>query len=286
MSSNNDGIIVILSSPSGTGKTTLAKLILQKKKFVNSVSHTTRIPRSNEDHGKDYFFVKKEIFEDLIKNDEFLEYAKVFDNYYGSRKRFVTENLNNGKNVIFDIDWQGEEQIKNKKLKYKLITFFVLPPSKKVLFDRLSNRDMKDKLTVELRMKEFKKDVLHWKNYDYVVINDNLEDCFSEIAKLIESEINGLEILSKKIDKNFAKAVNIIKKTNGKIIVTGVGKSGIIAKKIAATFSSTGSPSQFIHSTEASHGDLGMIDKKDVVLAFTFSGKTSTTNPSTSWIRL
>ena len=193
MSSIKDGMIVVLSSPSGAGKTTLVKKISLENNFQISISHTTRPPRTNEINGKDYFFVNKDKFEILIKKDEFLEYAKVFENFYGSSKQAVIKNLDNGKNVIFDIDWQGTEQIKNKKLEYKLITFFVLPPSKKVLFDRLSNRDMKDKLTVELRMKEFKKDVLHWKNYDYVVINDNLEDCFSEIAKFIDSEINGLE---------------------------------------------------------------------------------------------
>ena len=193
MSINKDGIMVILSSPSGAGKTTLVKLIAESKDFNISISHTTRKPRVSEINGKDYYFTSNKKFQEMIKKNEFLEYAKVFNNFYGTTISPVIEKLKNGKNVIFDIDWQGTEQIKTKKLEYKLITFFVLPPSKKVLFDRLSNRDMKDKLTVELRMKEFKKDVLHWKNYDYVVINDNLEDCFSEIVKFIDSEINGLE---------------------------------------------------------------------------------------------
>ena len=193
MSINKDGVMVILSSPSGAGKTTLVKLIAESKDFNISISHTTRKPRVSEINGKDYYFTSNKKFQEMIKKNEFLEYAKVFNNFYGTTRSPVIEKLKNGKNVIFDIDWQGTEQIKTKKLEYKLITFFVLPPSRKVLFDRLSNRDMKDKLTVELRMKEFKKDVLHWKNYDYVVINDNLENCFSEIAKLIDSGINGLE---------------------------------------------------------------------------------------------
>ena len=193
MSINKDGVMVILSSPSGAGKTTLVKLIAESKDFNISISHTTRKPRVSEINGKDYYFTSNKKFQEMIKKNEFLEYAKVFYNFYGTTISPVIEKLKNGKNVIFDIDWQGTEQIKTKKLEYKLITFFVLPPSRKVLFDRLSNRDMKDKLTVELRMKEFKKDVLHWKNYDYVVINDNLEDCFSEIVKFIDSEINGLE---------------------------------------------------------------------------------------------
>ena len=190
MSSREDGIMVILSSPSGAGKTTLSKLLSKKKNFYISVSHTTRKPRIKEVNAKDYYFIKQDQFKSLIKKKEFLEHAKVFNNYYGTSKSSVINNLEKGKNVIFDIDWQGTELIKKKKLKYKLITFFILPPSKKALFDRLSNRDMKDKLIVEERMKQFNKDVLHWKNYDYVVINDNLKNCYKEVNSLIESEVN------------------------------------------------------------------------------------------------
>ena len=207
MSLNKDGIILVLSSPSGAGKTTLVKLLSKNRNFHISISHTTRKPRANEVQGKDYHFVDNNEFENLIKKDEFLEYAKVFNHFYGSTKTPVINNLEKGKNVIFDIDWQGAEQIKNKKLKYKLITFFVLPPSKEVLFSRLSNRDMKDKLIAEERMKVFSKDIQHWKNYDYVVINDNLQDCFNEICNLIDSEINNSdnnynkELIQKHINK-------------------------------------------------------------------------------------
>ena len=206
MSSKEDGIMVILSSPSGAGKTTLSKLLSKKKNFYISVSHTTRKPRIKEVNAKDYYFIKQDQFKSLIKKKEFLEHAKVFNNYYGTSKSSVINNLEKGKNVIFDIDWQGTELIKKKKLKYKLITFFILPPSKKALFDRLSNRDMKDKLIVEERMKQFNKDVLHWKNYDYVVINDNLEKCFNEVNNLIESSINNtnyfynIQLIKKHID--------------------------------------------------------------------------------------
>jgi len=189
MSSKKDGIMLILSSPSGAGKTTLVRLLSKKRDFHISISHTTRKPRINEIQDEDYHFVDDDKFKNLIKKDEFLEYAKVFNHLYGTTKTPVINNLKNGKNVIFDIDWQGAEQIKNKKLEYKLITFFVLPPSKKVLFDRLSNRDMKDKLIAEERMKVFSKDIQHWKNYDYVVINDNLQDCFSQICNLIDTKI-------------------------------------------------------------------------------------------------
>jgi guanylate kinase len=190
MSINKDGIMVVLSSPSGAGKTTLTKLISKEKNFNISISHTTRKPRINEVHGQDYFFVDDAEFGEMVKKDKFLEYAKVFNHLYGTTKSPVIEKLKNGINVIFDIDWQGAEQIKKKKIEYRLITFFILPPSKKVLFDRLLNRDMKDKFIVDKRMKEFTKDVLHWKNYDYVVINDDLNNCFNEICKLIDSEIN------------------------------------------------------------------------------------------------
>ena len=203
MSSIKDGMIVILSSPSGAGKTTLVKKISLENNFHISISHTTRLPRTNEINGKDYFFVNKDKFEILIKKDEFLEYAKVFENYYGSSKQAVIKNLDNGKNVIFDIDWQGTEQIKKKKLNYKLITFFILPPSRKVLFERLSNRDMKDKNIVEQRMKQFDQDILHWKNYDFVVINDELEKCYYEITNLLKSSINNTpKIYDKKFIEN------------------------------------------------------------------------------------
>ena len=190
MSLNKDGIMVILSSPSGAGKTTLVKLLSKEKKFSISISHTTRKPRSNEVPNQDYFFVSEDKFNQLIKNEEFLEYAKVFKHHYGTTRTPVIEKLKKGENVIFDIDWQGADQIKNKKLNYKLITFFVLPPSKDILFKRLSNRDMKDKLIVEERMKDFSRDVLHWINYDYVVINDSLQECLLKINNLIEAEIN------------------------------------------------------------------------------------------------
>ena len=200
MSVIKDGIMVILSSPSGAGKTTLVKLLSKNKNFDISVSHTTRKPRHNEVPDQDYYFVSHDKFEKLIKNEEFLEYANVFNHLYGTTRTPVIEKLEKGKNVVFDIDWQGADQIKNKKLNYKLITFFILPPSKKILFERLSNRDMKDKLIVEERMKEFGRDVLHWINYDYVIINDNLDECYIKINKLIEAEINNG---SKDYDKEY-----------------------------------------------------------------------------------
>ena len=190
MPSENDGVMIVLSSPSGAGKTTLVKLLSKMDNYEISISHTTRQPRPNETNDKDYYFVNENEFKRLINNQEFLEYAKVFNNFYGTTRSPVIDRLNKGKNVLFDIDWQGADQIKNKKLDYKLVTFFILPPSKEVLFERLSNRDMKDKLIVEERMKQFSRDVLHWINYDYVVVNDNLNSCFKKIQNLINAEIN------------------------------------------------------------------------------------------------
>ena len=195
------GAIVILSSPSGAGKTTLVKKIALRKKFVISISHTTRKPRSNEKDGKDYHFVNHSQFKKLIKNNKFLEYAKVFKNYYGSLKETVIKKLKKGENVIFDIDWQGTRQIKRKKLKYKVITIFILPPSKKELFKRLLKRDQKDKKIAKERMKQFKDDVLHWKDYDFTVINDKLDKCYESISDFINQQKKNKKTF--KYDKKF-----------------------------------------------------------------------------------
>jgi len=199
MSLKKDGLMIILSSPSGAGKTTLANLLSKKLDFHISVSHTTRKPRANEVNSKHYYFVEEKEFDKLAKDKKFLEYAKVFKNFYGTLKENVFKKLENGNDVIFDIDWQGTEQIKFQKLKYKIISFFVLPPSRDVLFRRLSNRDMKDKLIAEERMKQFNKDILHWKNYDYVVINDDLNKCVEEINKIIIKKKKKEEYFQEKI---------------------------------------------------------------------------------------
>ena len=190
MPTAKDGLMIILSSPSGAGKTTLVRLLSKEPNFEISVSHTTRQPRNNEKQNKDYYFVNKTEFNRLIKNEEFLEYAKVFNNLYGTTRTPVIDKLNRGKNVLFDIDWQGADQIKNKKLDYKLITFFILPPSKEVLFERLSKRHANDKFIAEERMNQFERDVLHWINYDYVVINNDLNECYLKITTLIDAVIN------------------------------------------------------------------------------------------------
>ena len=200
MPSQNDGVMIILSSPSGAGKTTLVKELSKLDNYEISISHTTREPRLNEKKDEHYFFVNHKEFQRLINNGEFLEYAKVFKNFYGTTRTPVIDKLNKGKNVLFDIDWQGADQLKNKGLDYKLITFFILPPSREVLFDRLSKRHENNKLIAEERIKQFERDVLHWINYDYVVINDNLDSCYNRIRNLIEAEISDG---SKDYDENY-----------------------------------------------------------------------------------
>ena len=199
MSGFKKGGLFILSSPSGAGKTTLVKKITRNRNFSVSISHTTRLPRPNEKNGKDYFFTSKNNFKRLIKNKKFLEHAKVFDNYYGSSKDFVIDKLKTGKNVVFDIDWQGTRQIRNKKLNYKLLSIFILPPSRKELLKRLIKREKKNLKTVNKRMKSFKKDLSRWVEYDFVVINDDLNKCYNKIMLAIKKN------KKKDFDKNIIK---------------------------------------------------------------------------------
>ena len=190
MSPRNCSMMVILSSPSGAGKTTLAKKIQQKyQNFKISVSHTTRKPRSNEVEGIDYFFIKHEEFEKKIANNEFYEYAKIFDNYYGTSRNSVDELLNNNNNILFDIDWQGTQQL-SKLEELKLIKIFLVPPDKKELEKRLVQRNQDNPEVILKRLKTYDNDIFYWSDYNYIIINDNLEHCFSQIEKIILSAKN------------------------------------------------------------------------------------------------
>ena len=190
------GMMVVISSPSGVGKTTLVKLLAERNEnFEISISSTTRKPRKNEIEGKDYHFVNEKKFNDLIRTRSFYEYARVFTNLYGTLKDPVIKSVSQGKDVLFDIDWQGSEQIKRLKLKNKLISIFILPPNIKTLRDRLYNRDIKDKLILKDRMSQFKNDALHWKEYDHVVINSDLEKCYQTIMSIIDCEKKGKKFL-------------------------------------------------------------------------------------------
>ena len=185
-------MMFVLSSPSGVGKTTLTKKLAKNNtNFVISISHTTRVPRPSEINGKDYYFVNKKEFDSLIKGNNFYEYAKIFDNYYGTLKETVLKYLSLGKDVLFDIDWQGTQQL--QKIKgLSLVAFFILPPNIQVLKSRLSNRHKGQEKLIEERMKKFNEEMSHWKEYDYVVVNDDLEECYNKILNIIRSEIKGV----------------------------------------------------------------------------------------------
>ena len=192
MAAEGKGMMFVLSSPSGTGKTTLTKkLAKNNKNFVISISHTTRKPRPSEVNGKDYYFVDKREFNFLIKGNNFFEYAKIFNNYYGTLKKPVLKFLSLGKDVLFDIDWQGTQQLK-KVRELSLVTFFILPPSIQVLKNRLLNRHQNQKKMIEQRMNKFNEEITHWNEYNYVMVNDDLEICYSKILNIIMSEKKGV----------------------------------------------------------------------------------------------
>ncbi len=184
MSDDVKNIMVILSSPSGAGKTTITKKIQQKyQSFKISVSHTTRKPRPNEIDGVDYNFVSKDEFQKLIDEKKFYEYAKIFENYYGTLKKTVDESIKKN-DLIFDIDWQGTKQLSKFK-NLKLIKIFLLPPDKNELKSRLIKRNQDSPEEVERRFKAFDNDTLHWLDYDYIIINENLENCYKQIENII-----------------------------------------------------------------------------------------------------
>jgi guanylate kinase len=185
MASSKAGIMIILSSPSGAGKTTLTKKIQQKyQNFKISVSHTTRKPRSNEVEGIDYFFVNHDEFERKISNNKFYEYAKIFDNFYGTSKNSVNTLLKKNNDILFDIDWQGTQQLSKFK-ELNLIKIFLVPPDKKELEKRLIQRNQDHSKVITKRLKAYDEDIFHWSDYDYVIINDNLDNCFIQIEKII-----------------------------------------------------------------------------------------------------
>ena len=188
-----ENIMVVLSSPSGVGKTTLTKKIQQKfKNFKISVSHTTRPPRSNEVNGVDYNFVSKKKFEELIEKKEFYEHAKIFDNYNGTLKRNVDQSIKEN-DIIFDIDWQGTKQLSTFK-KLNLIKLFLITDSKSELKKRLLKRDQNTKQEIEKRFNAFDEDIKHWNDYDFIIINKDLDVCFRQIEKIIQNYKNKINL--------------------------------------------------------------------------------------------
>ncbi len=197
------GKMFVLSSPSGAGKTTLTKKLAQENKnFTISISHTTRKPRPNEINGKDYYFVNQEEFDGLVKKNEFFEYANIFNNCYGTLKKPVIQLLEKGKDVLFDIDWQGTKQLKEIK-NLSIFTFFILPPDLKILKERLLNRHAGNENMVKERMNKFHEEVSHWNEYDFILVNDDLEVCYNDILEIIKNI---------KIGKKPRQDLNIVKK--------------------------------------------------------------------------
>ena len=186
---NFKSILIVISSPSGAGKTSLANAIVEENKNIYfSTSVTTRPPRDGEENGREYIFTNKNKFDEMIINGEFIEYAEVFGNYYGTPKGKTEEFLINGKDIIFDVDWQGGTKIRNSYLAPSVVSIFILPPSIKTLQERLLNRNKDDDKTVKLRMKEARSEISHWSEYDYILVNDNFEKVKKNIIKIIEIE--------------------------------------------------------------------------------------------------
>jgi len=191
MSIEKKGMLFVLSSPSGAGKTTLTKKLSENNKNLKiSISHTTRKPRPNEINGKDYFFVSNSEFDNLIKEKKFFEYANIFENNYGTAKQAVKDLINQGMDVLFDIDWQGTQQLKEVE-GLSLVTFFIIPPNIKVLKQRLLNRHQGQEKLIEKRMNKFNEEVSHWSEYNYILVNDDLEICYNKILSIISDEKKG-----------------------------------------------------------------------------------------------
>ena len=195
---SGENIMVILSSPSGVGKTTITKKIQQKyQSFKISVSHTTRLPRSNEVDGVDYHFVSNEKFEKLIKEKKFYEYAKIFENYYGTLKKNVDDSIKIN-DLLFDIDWQGTKQLSKFK-NLKIIKIYLITSNKNELKNRLIKRNQNSNEEIERRFNAFDEDIKHWNDYDYIVINKNLDVCFKQIESIIKNHKQKIFISSQTI---------------------------------------------------------------------------------------
>ena len=186
MKHDEQNIMVILSSPSGVGKTTITKKLQQKyKSFTISVSHTTRSPRSNEVNGVDYNFISIDQFKKMINEGKFYEYAKIFENYYGTLKHNVDTTIKKN-DIIFDIDWQGTKQLSKFK-NLNLLKIFLITDSKQELKKRLIARKQNSEKEIQKRFNSFDEDIKHWNDYEYIVINKNLDVCFKQIESIINS---------------------------------------------------------------------------------------------------
>ena len=191
MSTKNSGTLFIIAAPSGAGKTSLVKALSKKTNNLSiSISHTTRQPREDEREGEDYFFIEEKKFIDLVKENYFLEYAKVFDNYYGTSRSLVGSEIEAGRNVILEIDWQGAKQVKSVEL--EIISIFILPPNYQALRERLLNRKKDNIQTIERRMSAALEEISHYKEFDFIVINDDFEQTLTKLNEIIVSPSTNL----------------------------------------------------------------------------------------------
>ncbi len=182
------GLMLVLSSPSGAGKTTISRALLQEDDhLVMSVSATTRPRRPGEEHGRDYYFIEPVDFNLMINRDELLEHAKVFGNYYGTPRAPVEKALAEGRDVLFDIDWQGTQQLAQKAAS-DLVSIFILPPSTEALEQRLKTRAQDSAEVIAGRMSKASEEISHWREYDYVVVNENVDQCLNEVKAILAAE--------------------------------------------------------------------------------------------------
>ena len=182
------GLMLVLSSPSGAGKTSICKKLLETEKgLLMSISYTTRPKRKSENDGEDYFFVKKKEFDELQSKNYFVESALVFDHYYGTPKNFIERNLKKGIDILFDIDWQGAQKLVDYS-KNDVVSIFVLPPSNKILLERLKKRNEDSIEIVKKRMSKAKSEISHWIEYDYIIINDDIDKSSREVITILNAE--------------------------------------------------------------------------------------------------
>ena len=182
------GLMLVLSSPSGAGKTSICKKLLEtEKSLLMSISYTTRPKRKSENDGKDYFFVKKKEFDELQSKNYFVESALVFDHFYGTPKNFIERNLKKGIDILFDIDWQGAQKLVDYS-KNDVVSIFVLPPSNKILLERLKKRNEDSIEIVKKRMSKAKSEISHWIEYDYIIINDDIDKSSKEVITILNAE--------------------------------------------------------------------------------------------------
>ena len=188
-------IIIVISSPSGAGKTSVCRKLIERDKSIGlSISDTTRPPRDNEIDGVDYNFINEEEFKNNITNKSYIEYANVFGNFYGSRYQNIDNHFNKGRDILFDIDWQGAKQLKNSSFK-NIVSTFIIPPSKDVIYQRLKSRAVTsgdNEQAIESRMNKYETEMRHKNDYDHVVINDKLETCVDEIETIIKNKRKNL----------------------------------------------------------------------------------------------